>query len=389
MVASARPCRVEAKPSAVVEALRRHLDRYLEVHAPDPAQVHVLLQLLACRTPAMGTHRCVCEACGWSAQVCISCRNRHCPRCQGRETDAWLKGRLQRMVPVPHFQVVFTLPAELRPLARDNPRRVYDLLMRSAASVLQDLAAQRMQARLGLTTVLHTWTSEMGFHPHVHALVTAGGLSLDDARWVPTREGYLFPQKVMGAMFRGRMLTGLIAAHDAGELWLRGDDEAQAARDFRAMTRRLAKRHARWVVHVEPPQGREVSLVVKYLARYVKRVALSDARVVEVTDETVTLRTRRGPLTLDGAEFVRRFLLHVLPRRFVKVRHYGLYAPGNAKRRLELARSLLSPQPDDVEATSDDGMHEEPEGEVCPECGAARVVRVFQEPLSPSARGPP
>lgn len=371
------------------------MGRYLARYGLDPVRMHVLNRLLACRTPAMGTHTCLCEACGWSARVCNSCRDRHCPRCQGAATAAWLEARLERMLPAPHFQVVFTLPSELRPIAYDNQKLVYGLLMRTAAGVLQALAAQRMDARLGITTVLHTWTSELGFHPHAHCLVTAGGLSLDDERWVPTRKDYLFPQRILGAMFRGRFLEGLIEAHDAGELQLRGET-VQASKDFCSMTRKLAKRHARWVVHVEPPKGRDVGIVTRYLARYVKRVAISDGRIVEVTDATVTLKTKRGPLVLDGAEFVRRFLLHVLPKRFRKVRHCGLYAPGNAKRRLGIARGLLDEQSDEPaeaepgDQATDEAAPEASTGEVCPACGEQRVVRIFPTPRRVRrARGPP
>ena len=397
MVAPARPCRVgsEAKPSATIEALRCHVGRYLARYGLDPVRMHVLNRLLACRTPTMGTHTCVCEACGWSARVCNSCRDRHCPRCQGAATAEWLEARLERMLPVPHFQVVFTLPSELRPIAYDNPKLVHGLLMRTAAGVLQALAAQRMDARLGITTVLHTWTSELSFHPHAHCLVSAGGLSLDTERWVPTRKDYLFPQRILGAMFRGRFLEGLFEAHDAGDLQLRGET-VQASKDFCSTTRKLAKRHARWVVHVEPPRGRGVELVTKYLARYVKRIAISDARVVNVTDTGVIIQTRKGPLVLDGVEFVRRFLLHVLPSGFRKVRHYGLYAPGNAKRRLEIARALLEEHSaDTAEVEPEDQATDEPEpkastGEVCPECGEQRVVRIFPTPRRVRrARGPP
>ena len=398
MIAPARPCRVgpDSKPSAVIEALRRHVDRFGARYGSDPARMHVLNRLFACRTAKLGAHLCVCDACGWKAPVYNSCRDRHCPQCQGHATAKWLEARTERMLAVPHFQVVFTLPAELRPIAFDNQALVYALLMRTGASVLQDLAAQRLDARLGITAVLHTWTSELTYHPHVHYLVTAGGLALDDDRWKATRDDYLFPGRIMGAMFRGRFLDGLIDGLEGGDLDI-GGGEVDAVKAFRSTIRALSKRHARWVVHVEPPKGRPVEIVAKYLARYVKRVAISDGRIIEVTDTDVTFKTRRGVLTLDGTEFVRRFQFHVLPRNFRKVRHFGLYAPGNTKVRLETARRLIPAASEEKEPEAAEEADAETADtsssstlEVCPSCGAASVRRVFSDrPFFPRPRGPP
>lgn len=390
MPAPSRSCRVgrEAERSAVLEALSRHVGRYLGLQEPDPERMHVLYRLLACRTAKLGTHLFVCKDCDAKIPVYNSCRDRHCPQCQGKAAAEWLEGRRERMLHTPHFQVVFTLPAELRPVAFDNQALVYALLFRTSASVLQDLAAQRLSARLGILAVLHTWTERLSFHPHLHCLVTAGGLHHDDERWLPTREDFLFPQRVMGAMFRGRFLEGLIDAFERGELELRGDP-AEAAKAFRSMLRALSKRHARWVVHVEPPKGRPVEHIVRYLARYVKRVAISDARIVEVTDTHVTFRSRDGVTTLEGAEFVRRFLLHVIPKQFRKVRYYGLYAPGNVKVRLEAARGSLpervAAEPAekgnaDTAATNALDEQSKPKSlprECCPVCGSTNVYRIF------------
>ncbi len=399
MSAQPRPCRVEsdAKPSAVTEALRRHFDRYRERHGLDPARMRVVRRLLACRTGALGVHLRVCDACGYKAPAYNSCRDRHCPQCQGRAAALWLDARRARMLPVPHFQVVFTLPAALRSVAFANQRLVYTLLMRTAASVLHDLAAQRLDATLGVTTVLHTWASDVSYHPHVHCLVTAGGLHTDGERWVPTRDDFLFPQAVMGAMFRGRFLDGLIDAFERGDLCLPGPpDRADAA--FRDLTSALARRLSRWVVHVEPPRGRSHDAATKYLARYVKRVAISDSRILRVTDTHVTIASRAAVPSLDGAEFVRRFLLHVLPRGFNKIRHTGLYAPGRASARLEHARSLLPPPtpqntpPAEPAADLDDAdvAPAPPTLERCPACRARSLRRVFPTRTEPPRhRGPP
>ena len=202
MPPTARPCRVGpvAKPSAVTEALRRHVDRYQRRYGFDPERAHVLNRLLACRTAALGVHSCVCDACGWSGLAFNSCRDRHCPQCQGRAAAEWLQARQARMLPTPHFQVVFTLPAELRPVAFATQQLVYGLLFRTAASILQDLASQRFDARMGITAVLHTWTSELSYHPHVHCLVTAGGLNRDDERWVDSRQSMMDSRTLVRVM---------------------------------------------------------------------------------------------------------------------------------------------------------------------------------------------
>lgn len=344
----------------------------------------MLRKVLTCRTAAAGAHLFVCEDCGTTRPIYNSCLDRHCPQCQGPATAEWLAARRERMLPVPHFQVTFTLPAELRGVAMGNQKLVYGLMFRVSASVLRDLAEQHLQARLGVLAVLHTWRSDLGYHPHIHCLVTAGGLHEDDDRWVASKPRWLFHHKVLGTMFRGRFTEELVAAFDRGELTLRGDPEP-AERAFRAATRAMSRKHARWVAHVEAPKGRPVKHVVGYLARYVKRVAIADSRVLAITDASVTIATRQGPRTLEGGEFVRRFLNHVLPRSFRKVRCYGLYAPGNAKRRLELARELLPQESDDEHH---DGSQAEPEPAAratrtrsaawrCPACSSHRTHRLF------------
>ncbi len=361
-------------------------------------RMRVLDRLLACRTEELGGHLCVCAGCGYSAVAYNSCGDRHCPQCQGRATADWVETRRRRMLPTPHFQVVFTLPAQLRSIAMGNPRLVYNLLFQVGTSILKDLAAQRMGARLGITSVLHTWTTELSYHPHVHCLVTSGGLSLDDERWVESGKDYLFPGRVLGQMFRGRFLERLIDLFEAGDLYLPGD-QVEAAKAFRTTVRSLSKRHTRWVVHVEAPRGRPVEYVTKYLARYVKRVAISDARIVEVTQTHVSFRTKDGSVvTLEGAEFVRRYLLHVLPSRLPKVRHHGLYAPGNAKLRLETARRLFPGQRDaPAEPSAEEEETDQPPADarptaldVCPACGEAQIYWIALDLLSlVQPRGPP
>lgn len=336
--------------SSVIAALSRHGAEYRRRFGGSPARLHVLERLLACRTGALGGHLLVCDHCNIKLPVYTSCDNRHCPQCGSARGAKWLEERLLRMLPVPHFQVVFTLPAQLRAVAHDNPNLVYPLMFRVGASVLADLAAQRLGVRPGITSVLHTWASNLSLHPHVHCLVTAGGLSLDGEEWISTSNTFLFPVKVIARMYRGRLLEALIDAHETGELRMRGDDTNKARRDFERMLRRVSKRYRQWGVHVEAPGDRPVSQALKYLARYVYRIAIGDRRMVALTDTHVAFRARdsdsdgkQRTLWLEGPEFVRRFLLHVLPKGFRKVRHYGLYAPGNAAIKLAKARELLPP----------------------------------------------
>jgi len=307
------------------------------------------------------------------------------------------------MLDVPHFQVVFTLPSELRAVAHRNPTVLYPLMARAGASVLADLAEQRFGALLGITMVLHTWASNLTLHPHWHALVTAGGLSLDGHRWVPTRTDFLFPVAVIAKMYRGRVLDGLIDALKAGQLDL-GDEAAGFDRKLRI----VSKRHRQWGVHVEAPGDRHVTHALKYLARYMYKVAISDRRVFAVTDTQVGFMARdsatdgkQRPLWLDGPEFVRRFLLHVLPKGFRKVRHYGLYAAGVVPTLLKQARAVLPNQPapgmpTDLEAEAILSRCEREFADhdrwakrlKCPRCSGA--LRTEPVPLgSATARGPP
>jgi putative transposase/transposase-like zinc-binding protein len=363
----------------VTGVMREHAARAVRTFRIGWRERQVLRDLVRCRTAALGGHLEVCAGgCGYERPVYNSCRNRHCPQCQDARRRDWARRHEAKTLPVPHFQVVFPLPAELRDLARHHPRLVYDLLFEAGSHVLQRLAAQRLGAQVAITAVLHTWTRKMTYHPHVHFLVSAGGLSLDQSRWVPTRTDFLFPVAVMRAMFRGRLMTTL------------------TARTADLPDVRLPKRLWRakpWVVHVTPPGDRPAAHAVRYLARYVYGVAISDHRLVAADADTVTFRTHGAEtLTLPGPEFVRRYLQHVLPYRFRKVREFGLLAPGMTDR-LERARSLLpgalphddrTAAPGDSPAPDDDATPP-PSGPTCPRCGLHPLVR---RPL-PLARGPP
>jgi len=306
------------------------------------AQRRVLTDIEQCRTAALGGHREVCRSCGHEHVHYHSCRNRHCPKCQGLAQERWIAARAERLLPVRHFHVVFTLPSQLRPLAKYCPRAIFGALFAAASETLLELGRSRLGAQLGVTMVLHTWTRQLSFHPHVHAIVTAGGLSLDGTCWSPSGRQYLFPVKqVMGTLLRGKMLAALRARHRDGSF--DGFDGFQDPEGFDRLMARLAA--TPWVLYAKP-SFRQVDYVLQYLGRYTHRVAIANSRLVDVTEDAVTFRTKGGrTLTLPPIAFLRRFIQHVLPSRFHKIRHYGLYAaararPGGA---LEHAHSLLAP----------------------------------------------
>ena len=339
MAVAIAPCAraVRVRPATTVnDALRAFISDFRRARSPSAHVDRVLDWLCACQTPALGGRLAKC-ACGWSRPVYNACGDRHCPQCRGKARAEWLAARQDQLLPVPHFQVVFTLPGVLRGVARWNPKVVYDALFRGAAETLQQLAGQRLDAQLGVLAVLHTWASDLSYHPHVHCLVTAGGLRQDPEAWVVTRPDYLFPTRVMAPLFRGKVLATLRAARDAGTLVVPDDLDLEGAL-------KAAYRYA-WVRHVEPPSGRPAEQAAKYLARYVMGVAIGDARMVSITATHVTYRTKGDERRVTGAEFVRRFAMHILPKGLRKVRYFGLYAPSNAHRRLAQARRLLGVPP--------------------------------------------
>jgi Putative transposase/Transposase zinc-binding domain len=358
------------------------------------AQLKVMSAIEHCRTAALGGHVEACTDCGHWRIAYNSCRNRHCPKCQGAAARTWLAEREADLLPVGYFHVVFTLPAEVADIAFHNKATIYDLLFRAASETMLTIAAdpKHLGARIGITAVLHTWGSAMTHHPHVHMIVPGGGIALDGNRWVSSHPAFLLPVRVLGKLFRRLFLTRLVALHEAGRLTFFGSAAHLAER--RAFLRHLSPvRKKRWVVYAKPPfAGPEA--VLAYLSRYTHRVAISNSRLIRFDENGVTFRykdyrrpgaDRQQVMTLATHEFIRRFLLHVLPRGFHRIRHYGLLASSARKASLAWARELLN-----VAAPSDDDTPEEPT-DVRPPCrccgGRMIIIETFERWRQP--RGPP
>jgi predicted Zn-ribbon and HTH transcriptional regulator len=330
-------------PLEVADVFRAHGEDYVRRHRLTPDQLKVMRDIVACRTAVLGGHLDVCPDCGHERPSYNSCRNRHCPKCQATAAAIWLEARQQRLLPVPYFHVVFTLPAALRVLCQRNPVPLYKVLFASASKTLLELGQdpERLGAQLGFSAILHTWTRTLEYHPHLHCIVTGGGLNAAGDQWVPTRPDYLFPVRVLGALFRGKFLDGLLRRFAAGDLVFGpGCTELAVPEHFRCF---VDRRYAEdWVVYAKPPfAGPEH--VYQYLGRYTHRVGLSNQRLLHLDDRGVTFLTKGGAsLTLAPDEFIRRFLQHVLPAGFTKIRHYGLLAPAHVHGRLHAARRLLT-----------------------------------------------
>jgi hypothetical protein len=371
----------------LADIVRRHR-RTLEAQGVTLAQRRVLSAIELCRTAALGGHVDVCRTCGYEHPAYNSCRNRHCPKCQALAQERWITARTERLLPVRHFHVVFTLPRELRELAKYRPREVYGALFSAAAGALLELAETRLRATLGITMVLHTWTRDLRFHPHVHAIVTAGGLSLDGDAWRASSSKYLFPVTVMGALLRGKMLAALSRLHARGTF--EGFDSFDAPEAFARWVARLARLD--WIVYAKKP-FREALHVLRYLGRYTHRVAIANSRLLDVVDDAVSFRTKNGKVvTLAPLEFLGRFVQHVLPNGFHKIRHFGLYAGAQVDGALPVARALLTATSVTATPPSQPSWNEllrQTTGrdvDRCPVCAGPLVRIAFASPL---ARAPP
>lgn len=387
--AIARPGTGDERPR-VVDIFRRHGSAFAAAHHLSPGQQRVLNDILRCRTAALGGHLWVCDRCDHKLPVYNSCLNRNCPQCQAFEQARWIAARAKRLLPVGHHHVVFTLPSELRPLARRHPRQVHGALFEAASQTLDVLARDVLGARLGVTAVLHTWTRTLSYHPHLHCVVTAGGLALDGSRWLK-RKQYLFHVSRMKAVFRGRLLASLQRRHEAGDIELEGD----GAEAWRCLVATLPT-WRKWVVYIQPPFGRSTH-VIEYLGRYTHRIGISDARLVAHDERGVTFRTHGDDTaTLAPCDFIARFLQHVLPAGFHKIRHFGLYAAAHVHRLWPRASELLGdgdgladqqPPQDDL-ASADTltllALLTGTDAACCPRCDTGRL---HPRPL-PRARSP-
>jgi hypothetical protein len=369
-------------------------------------QLKVMSAIESCRTAALGGHVARCEKCAHTQIAYNSCRNRHCPKCQGQAAKEWLAAREAELLPVAYYHVVFTLPAPIADIAYQNKAVIYDILFKAAAETLITIAAdpKHLGARIGLTAVLHTWGSALTHHPHVHIIVPGGGISLDGERWVSCRPGFFLPVRVLSRLFRRLFLEKLAAAHEAGSLQFFSDHAPLAERS--AFVAYLAPlRKCEWVVYAKRPFGGPEA-VLAYLSRYTHRVAISNSRLIALDDAGVTFkwkdyradgRERAKAMTLAADEFIRRFLIHVLPHGFHRIRHYGLFANGGRAENIARARELLSvPVTQKVPATIDPEGAGDPLADAdtppalshpCPCCGGRMIViEIFERGSSPRHR---
>ncbi|WP_287799792.1 IS91 family transposase [Acidiphilium sp.] len=343
-------------------------------------QLKVMSAIENCRTVALGGHVEACEDCGHRRIAYNSCRNRHCPKCQGAAARTWLAAREADLLPVGYFHVVFTVPAAIADIAFHNKAAVYDLLFHAAAKTMLTTAAdpRHLGARIGITAVLHTWGSALTHHPHVHMIVPGGGISLDGERWISSRPTFLVPVRVLGKLFRRLFITGLIALHDQGRLAFFGSLAPLA--DRRTFLRHLSPvRSKRWVVYAKPPFSGPAA-VLAYLSRYTHRIAISNRRLLAFDEASVIFRyqdyrrdgaDRHQAMTLAADEFIRRFLIHVLPRGFHRIRHYGLLSATARKPNLARTRELLAAAPPSNNDEPDKPRDVRPP---CPCCGGHMVI---------------
>jgi hypothetical protein len=341
--ASARVERLEAvRPKIeVADIVHRFGDELIETRVLNNEQRRALRAIGLCRTALLGGHVDVCPDCGHRRPAYNSCRNRHCPKCQWLASQRWLDSRVERMLPVNHFHVVFTLPSQLRPLVMLNRRLLFSVLFESATSALKTLSSdpKRLGAKLGITAVLHTWSRDLSFHPHIHCVVTAGGLGTN-GQWVNSRKRFLFPVKPLGEVFRAVFLNRLKRLYADKKLVLLGKCASLASQSqFQAFIGKLYTK--RFNVYSKKPFG-AVRSVYQYLAKYTHRIAISNRRIIAFDDNRVTFHTRNGKTaSFSPLGFLARFISHVLPRNFVRIRHYGLYSSSNLHTDLPRSRALL------------------------------------------------
>jgi hypothetical protein len=383
----------------VADVFQQYGARYLQEFGPSLSveQRRVLQAISLCRTAALGGHVERCDGCGHRTISYNSCRNRHCPKCQAAARAEWMEARAQELLPVPYFHVVFTLPDTLAPIALQNKRIVYGVLFRAVAETLKDIAAEPkyLGAEIGFLAVLHTWGQNLMHHPHVHCVVPAGGISPDGQRWLSCKEDFFLPVRVLSSVFRGKFIDFLKRAFRQGHLRFFGKLECHAKPAQFEQLVNAAVRH-KWVVYAKRPFGGPTQ-VLKYLARYTHRIAISNKRILDLRDGQVRFQykdyadgNQTKAMTLDALEFIRRFLMHVLPSGFMRIRHFGFLGNRHRQARLELCRRLLG-----AESGQETGMAGEPSQTdrsaaehdvpaVCPACGNGRMSII--ETFHPEAK---
>lgn len=402
----------------VADIFRAHGAAYRRDHAGhlNLPQLKVMSAIENCRTAALGGHVAACTKCDHQHIAYNSCRNRHCPKCQGAAAQDWIQARMEDLLPVEYFHVVFTLPSQIADIAYQNKAAVYGLLFKASAQTLLTIAAdpKHLGAKIGLTSVLHTWGSAMMHHPHVHVIVPGGGLSPDGKNWIGCRSGFFLPVKVLSRLFRRLFLEGLIRLHKAGKLKFFGKLSKLADPGVFA-AHLVPLRKINWVVYAKPPFGGPEA-VLAYLSRYTHRVAISNHRLVSADADTVAFKwkdyriergaplpgsalrsnvTRGGMkvMRLTTDEFIRRFLIHVLPSRFHRIRHTGFLANGIRRDRIGQIRRLLDAEPEPgqmPDETASAVPDEPPAQQPCPKCGGAMiVVEIFLRGQTPKSRAPP
>jgi hypothetical protein len=368
----------------VADILRTHGDRFLDRYRSsfDFQQLKAFRAIQRCRTAALGGHRDACLRCGYRAISYNSCRNRHCPKCQAQARERWLAARECELLDTSYFHLVFTVPHELNVLALENPRVFYDLLFTASAQTLLEIASdpKHLGAEIGVLAILHTWGQNLLLHPHIHCVVPGGGFSPDHRRWIRPRYRFFLPVKVLSRVFRGKFLAGLKRRHRRKELECAGPAAPLSdPQQFAKLLRRL-HRHD-WVVYAKPAFGGPMQ-VLRYLGRYTHRVAISNHRLLAFEQERVTFRWKdyarggeQGRMTLAATEFLRRFFLHVLPKGFVRIRHFGFLANRWRVSRLTLGQQLLGFQSSTPKKARTQEAHAESSSLWhCPRCGASMIV---------------
>lgn len=382
----------------LADVIRTYLPDYLAVYGAitSAQQKRVLSAIASCRTAALGGHKRRCDHCGHEEIAYNSCRNRHCPKCQAAARADWLESRSAELLPVPYYHVVFTLPEVMGPIALQNKRVLYDMLFQAASKTLLRIAAEprHLGAQIGFLAVLHTWGQNLMHHPHLHCVVPGGGLSPDGSQWVPCKDGFFLPVRVLSKVFRGKFLAMLRQAYRSGKLQFHGQLSGLCQPEAFERSISAAVRND-WIVYAKPPFG-SPQQVLKYLARYTHRVAISNSRLITMHDGKGTFRwkdyakeDRKKTMTLDAVEFIRRFLLHVLPSGFMRIRHFGFLANRSRRTKLELCRQHLGvtnpsdggpcekhedrpPSPTECNESADEPGHHA----LCPTCKSGRLITV-------------